>query len=200
MPSPIESPRRTPLKASLLLRQTPALTVFINNIIIPSQSDGSAPPFSNKNKTFIAWLFCFCSRFRRKRRQGGRSAPIRLNPPPAHKDDASRKITRNTGVQTMTCSDSLYPPPSPQSAPYPVRYTLVYIVTAVFYGNGFICYSPSRRIKAFLLYYCGKKIIKKDSCEQQKPYILFFTGRKVNTNSTCHYKRIGNDVDKRWEL
>ena len=38
-------------------------------------------------------MFCFCSRFRRKRRQGGRSAPIRLNPPPAHKVGASRKIT-----------------------------------------------------------------------------------------------------------
>ena len=97
MPSPIESPRRTPPKASLLLRQTPALTVFINNIIISSQSYGSAPPFSNKNKTFIAWLFCFCSRFRRKRRQGGRSAPIRLNPPPAHKVGASRKITADIG-------------------------------------------------------------------------------------------------------
>ena len=97
MPSLIESPRRTPPKASLLLRQTPALTVFIKNIIIPSQSDGSAPPFSNKNKTFIAWLFCFCSRFRRKRRQGGRSAPIRLNPPPTHEDDASRKITPDIG-------------------------------------------------------------------------------------------------------
>ena len=63
MPSPIESPRRTPPKASLLLRQTPALTVFINNIIISSQSDGSAPPFSNKNKTFMLGCFVFVRGF-----------------------------------------------------------------------------------------------------------------------------------------
>ena len=48
----------------------------------------------------------------------------------------------------MTCSDGLYPPPSPQSAAYLVRYTLVYISTAVFYGEGFICYSPSRKSKS----------------------------------------------------
>ena len=130
MPSPIESPRRTPPKASLLLRQTPALTVFINNIIISSQSDGSAPPFSNKNKTFMLGCFVFVRGFAAS---GDKVvALLRLD------------LTHLPPMRITLREKS--PPISPQSAPYPVRYTLVYISTAVFYNEGIVGGSPTRKI------------------------------------------------------
>ena len=64
--------------------------------------------------------------------------PIRL---------ALRKKSPPTPVfPAATCSNSFPFSPSPQSAPYLVLYTAVYISTAVFYNEGIVGGSPSRKI------------------------------------------------------
>ena len=130
MPSPIESPRRTPLKASLLLRQTPALTVSVNKIMFRVNLTVPLRLFRTKTKPLLLGCFVFVRGFAAS---GDKVvALLRLD------------LTHLPPMRITLREKS--PPISPQSAPYPVRYTLVYIVTAVFYGEGFICYSPSRKI------------------------------------------------------
>ena len=65
-------------------------------------------------------------------------------------------------LPAATCSNSFLFSPSPQSAAYPVRYTLVYISTAVFYSESLVgCSLPARfKLENF---YCSRKqtLIKK---------------------------------------
>ena len=56
MPSPIESPRHTPPKASLLLRQTPALTVSVNKIMFRVNLTVPLRLFRTKTNLFLG---CF---------------------------------------------------------------------------------------------------------------------------------------------
>ena len=59
MPSPIESPRRTPPKASLLLRQTPALTVSVKEIMFRVNLTVPLRLFRTKTKPLLLGCFVF---------------------------------------------------------------------------------------------------------------------------------------------
>ena len=72
-------------------------------------------------------------------------------------------------LPAATCSNSFPFSPSPQSAPCPARYTLVYISTTLFYNIGLVVCRYSRNIKVRELYHP----LNKPYGKVRTPYELF---------------------------